>query len=183
LGKILFANIINLVYEIQDFTDIGLVATPERDNALLEEDAGEGVGDALVGAREVAVAQQLALVLQQQQLDTLHRRGPVLATTAAAPPTAKSVATLASGLVDLLPFSGLSAGAGSAAIGCVGMGNNCLGSWGCADMAAGGGALGWEGEGSVDGCRVSVANLRTRVGFIQLLRFLNPTVQKPNYFL
>ena len=57
--------------------DVGLVAAPERGGALLAEDAGEGVGDALVGPRQGAPPQHLALVLQQQ-LDTLHRRGPRL---------------------------------------------------------------------------------------------------------
>lgn len=57
--------------------DVGLVAAPERGGALLAEDAGEGVGDAPVGAREGAPAQHLRLVLQQQ-LDALHRRGPRL---------------------------------------------------------------------------------------------------------
>lgn len=34
--------------------DVGLVAAPERGGALLAEDAGEGVGDALVGPRQGA---------------------------------------------------------------------------------------------------------------------------------
>lgn len=57
--------------------DVGLVATPKRGGALLAEDAGEGVGDAPVGAREGAAAQHLGLVLEQQ-LDALDRRGPRL---------------------------------------------------------------------------------------------------------
>jgi hypothetical protein len=39
--------------------DVGLVAAPERGGALLMEDAGEGFGDALVGAREGAPPQHL----------------------------------------------------------------------------------------------------------------------------
>lgn len=57
--------------------DVGLVAAPERGGALLAEDTGEGVADALVGAREGAPAQHLGLVLEQQ-LDALDRRGPRL---------------------------------------------------------------------------------------------------------
>lgn len=57
--------------------DIGLVAAPEGGGALLAEDAGEGVGDALVGVREVTAAEHLGLVLQQQ-LDALDRCGPRL---------------------------------------------------------------------------------------------------------